>query len=81
MTRHVSVVGNLKKKGSKKMDKLIQKYQHVTTESKKVNVELSQEQQSLIFFAYDYGLSSLNDVEKLNVLNSIISDLKNALHK
>lgn len=63
------------------MDKLIQKYQHVTTENKKVNIELSQEQQSLILYAYDYGLSSLNDVEKLTVLNSIISDLKNSLHK
>lgn len=63
------------------MDKIIQKYQHVTSESKKVNVELSEEQQALIFYAYDNGLSSLNDIEKLNVLNAIIADLKNAIHR
>lgn len=63
------------------MDKLIQKYQHVTTENKKATVQLSQEQQSLILYAYDYGLSSLNDVEKLRVLNTIIADLKNAIHR
>lgn len=63
------------------MENVIKKYAHVTSEAKRVNVELSEEQQALIFYAYDFGLSSLNDVEKLTVLNSIISELKNALHK
>lgn len=63
------------------MENVIKKYAHITSNTKRVNVEFSQEQQALILYAYDYGLSSLNDVEKLRVLNSIISDLKNAIHE
>lgn len=62
------------------MDKIIKQYQHITTESKKATIELTREQQALIFFAYDFGISELND-EQQAVLNEVISDLKNAIFR
>lgn len=62
------------------MDEIIKQYQHITTESKKATIELTREQQALIFFAYDFGISELND-EQQAVLNEVISDLKNAIFR
>lgn len=57
----------------------LKKYAHITTEKKKVSIELNREQQAAILFAYDYGIQAM-DAETIAVLDSLMNELKEVLH-
>lgn len=58
---------------------LLQKYGHITTEEQTCSLSLNREQQLVLLYAYDYGTKALTP-EMLSVLDSVINDLKDAIH-
>jgi hypothetical protein len=61
------------------MNEIIKKYAHITTEKAECTVTLSREQQCAILFAYDRGISAM-DAETIAVLDTVMNELKDALH-
>lgn len=61
------------------MQKITEKYAHITTEKAECAVTLSREQQAAVLFAYDRGISAM-DAETIAVLDTVMNELKDALH-
>jgi hypothetical protein len=61
------------------MQKITEKYAHITTEKAECTVTLNREQQCAILYAYDRGISAM-DAETIAVLDSLMNELKEVLH-
>lgn len=62
------------------MQRAMKDYSHILRDEVQITVELTKEQQALIFWAFDFGTDNLTEEQQI-ALDSVIADLKNQLHR